>query len=911
MPKIYLVVITWFYLRNFKGLKTAHINTGDGGLLYHLNDVERVLDKHNLDILCLSETWIDQNCDPDELNLSGYLFEHVDNDGSFIGKQGVGFYIKEGIAFKPKYDLSTHQDLMSMTLEFLPSKCTSFLLTVVYRHPKSPVSFMDNFEHLIMDIDNTHKNSILTGDFNCDFAKISVPGSSSKRLQHLCAGYNFSQQIKTPTRITEHSSTIIDLTFTNIPSKLKCGVEVVSVADHLMNYTCIPFKCPSHQHRYVTARCYKNLDTNNLIVDVQNIPWHIIEAFEDIDDCWNIWKSLFLNVVNQHAPLRKFRAKKSICKWYSKDIEDIKNLRDEYHTRAIDSEDPHAWAVYRKLRNRCTNMTRDAKKKYYETSINNCSGNSKDMWTVLKNLLPSKSNSGIVSLSAGEKMLTVASDIANEFNSYFVNIGSNLAAKLHTGTTDISYHQYLHKLCGSRSSNFTFHIISADQVLKVLQNLSVTKATGLDNIQAKVLKICAPSIAQSISYIFNLSLRTGSFPCEWKTARISALFKKGSKLEVGNYRPISILPVISKCLEKLVHDQVYEYLSRNELLARQQSGFRPRHSTQTSLHLILEDLYSGIHQGNLVGMVALDLRKAFDTVDHAILLDKLKHYGFLSSSLSWFTSYLTDRRQISQINGSLSDSADIRTGVPQGSILGPLLFVIYMNDLPTSLEHCHVNMYADDTAFYISAPSVNEITLYLQTDLVNVSHWLNVNKLSLHIGKTSTMLICSRQKRCHLPVKDINIKLQDQDIVQTDTCNYLGVNLDCNLTFDNHMNRVCGKICQSLGVLKRASMFVPYDTKLILYNTLVLPHFDYCSTVWDVCSDYHISRLQKLQNRGMRILLGCDRKTHICDMLVKLKWLNVRQRFFLNKCVLMYKIIHHLTPSYMDSVINSKNHCHL
>ena len=395
---------------------------------------------------------------------------------------------------------------------------------------------------------------------------------------------------------------------------------------------------------------------------------------------------------------------------------------------------------------------------------------------------------------------------------------------------------------------------------------------------------CAKNVT-NFAYAFYVSavvlvliMSSGKVPVDWKCAKVSAVFKKGSKLDIGNYRPISVLPIISKVLEKLVHNQIYSFLSDNNLLCADQSGFR-QHSTQTSLHNIMDDVYHSTDSGGLVGLVALDLRKAFDTVNHSILINELSYYGITDTNLSWFKSYLSDRTQVASINGSLSTSMTIETGVPQGSILGPLLFLIYLNDLPISLEHCKVNMYADDTAFYTPATMSNnicDIISSLQSDLSNVSDWLDANKLSLHIGKTCCMLVCSLK--------------------------YLGVTIDQNLTYNVHVENVINKISKSLGVLTRASRVVPLQVRVTLYNTLVLPHFDYCCTLWDVCSDGHIARLQQLQNHGMRIILGCHYRTNISEMLSTLKWLNVRQRFTLLKCIMMFNIVNGKTPDYLNDI---------
>ena len=312
------------------------------------------------------------------------------------------------------------------------------------------------------------------------------------------------------------------------------------------------------------------------------------------------------------------------------------------------------------------------------------------------------------------------------------------------------------------------------------------KATGLDNFQVKLLKITAEAIAPSLTRLFNFSFETGQFPAEWKQAKICAIFKKGSKLEVGNYRPISILPVVSKVIERIVQKQLYSYLTENNLLSHVQSGFRQNFSTQTSLHRLTEDLYNALNKSKVTGLVAIDLKKAFDTVNHRVLLSKLDHYGVRQSSLQWFTSYLQDRTQQSFINNTLSHPDVITTGVPQGSILGPLLFIIYVNDLPCALQKCSVNMYADDTAFYYSDKDSKAVSSALNEDLENLHAWLCANKLSLHIGKTRSILICNHQKLRHISDPNLNINLGSSPVEQAEHLPYLGIEIDSRCNFNIH-----------------------------------------------------------------------------------------------------------------------------
>jgi hypothetical protein len=313
-------------------------------------------------------------------------------------------------------------------------------------------------------------------------------------------------------------------------------------------------------------------------------------------------------------------------------------------------------------------------------------------------------------------------------------------------------------------------------------------------------------------------------------------------------------------------------------------------------------LYSDLHNGKIIGLVALDLKKAFDTVNHKVLLQKMSHYGIKATELSWFQSYLNERLQIYSVFGNQSVPEKIKCGVPQGSILGPLLFTLYVNDLPSCFQKSHVNIYADDTAFYYAGYDVNDVTFVLQNELQSVYQWLCANKLSLHIGKTNCMLICSRQRRHWLTDSKLNLNLENCKIEQVEDLKYLGITIDSCLRYDEYMKVLIGKLNRSLGVLRRASKYVGQVTRATLYNTLVLPHIDFCSTVWGCgITKGDVKKLQRVQNCAMKIILECHHRTHIADRLKALNWLSISQRLHFNICCLMWKIIHKQVPSYLEN----------
>lgn len=274
-------------------------------------------------------------------------------------------------------------------------------------------------------------------------------------------------------------------------------------------------------------------------------------------------------------------------------------------------------------------------------------------------------------------------------------------------------------------------------MLNHLLSLKINKAIGLDFISARLLKYGARAICRSVTRLLNLSISSGKFPDIWKCSKVSALFKCGDRTNPTNYRPISILPTLSKIMEKVVHSQFYKFLNSQDLLSSKQFGFRPKYSTTTALSNFVDEVLLNMEQGNLCGAVFLDRTKAFDTVDHCILLSKLSAIGVLPGSIKWFESYLSNRKQRTSCGNELSDALPVTLGVPQGSILGPLLFVVYINNLPVAVINSEVTLYADDTVLYYFSKDPRLLEDKLNEDLLRVAHWLRKNKLTLNLDKTN------------------------------------------------------------------------------------------------------------------------------------------------------------------------------
>ena len=408
--------------------------------------------------------------------------------------------------------------------------------------------------------------------------------------------------------------------------------------------------------------------------------------------------------------------------------------------------------------------------------------------------------------------------------------------------------------------------------------------------------------------MFNFSLQSGIFPDSWKTARVAPIYKEGSKEERSNYRPISVLPVLARLFENLVNKQLYDYLDKNKFIYRKQSGFRSLHSVVTCLLSNTNDWHFHLDQGMCTGIVFVDLKKAFDTVDHDILLEKLSHYGIKNTEHKWFSSYLGNRRQCCRVNGITSNFENITCGVPQGSCLGPLLFLLYINDLPCVLKCSKVTMYADDTSLAHSAKDIEDITSTMNAELENLKVWLHGNKLSLNVAKTTSMLIGTRHtindKLTAEPLR-ANFMISGEQIEQKPSVKYLGVHIDNKLKWKDHIKAVASKVTRAISMIRHAKKFLPKHTLKVLYQGLVEPHFRFCCSVWGTCGVTTRCTLEKLQNRAIRIITDSPFDAPAKPLLRQLRLPSIAELIRQESAGMVYKAINGQAPVYLSSLFNS------
>ena len=623
-----------------------------------------------------------------------------------------------------------------------------------------------------------------------------------------------------------------------------------------------------------------------------------------VDDAYNTFQDMFNNACDIHCPIKEKRVKGSFPEWINGDYIKLCKDRDYYFSRAHKFNDENDWKRARQLRNEANKLNRSLKKNYCNQAINENVNNSKKLWSTIKKLIP-KNTSSVSSVHTQDGFTANDKETADKFNSYFTSIGDVLASKFKPDDDDIEDVDNCD--IDENDGHFKFDVVTPEFIFDQICSFSNNKSTGIDNDCIRLLKLAAPVICHPLAYICNLSLFTSHFPAKWKVAKVTPIYKDGDKSDVSNYRPISVLPILSKILERVVHDQLYNYLTCNNILHPCQSGFRCNHSTSTTLIDVTDHILSNMNEGKVTGAIFLDLKKAFDTVSHRLLLKKLHSYGITGHTLQWFESYLKNRSQAVNINSTLSDFKDINIGIPQGSILGPLLFIVFVNSLPDSVK-CKCVMYADDTTLLTSSSDPVTLEFELKQNLDMVANWFKSNQLTLNIKKTKLMMFGTWQNLSKF--KNISLTYDDNDIEIVDKFKYLGVVFDPHLSWSEHVNHMSSNISKRIGVIRRIKHYLPCSTVNLLAKAMVFPLFDYCSPVWSNFTANHHNHLQILQNKLARVLLHADIRTTIDKMMEDLNWVKLDCRWNHQLLIVTFKCLKEMAPVYLSSCFTFTHSAH-
>ena len=649
----------------------------------------------------------------------------------------------------------------------------------------------------------------------------------------------------------------------------------------------------------------KNYDQNTFLEKLNDVNWQRCTTSNCVNENWNTFRELFTGVLDQVAPQKEIRVKQRTEPWMTAEILNLIKERDHFLSLHKKYKKHEHYKQYCYLRNKVQREVKSAKSSYFTNKIEENRNEPKKLWEQLKNLgYKDKAQDTKIVLNIYNQLCHDLKTIVNHFNSFFTNVASELVKKLPSAkgfynTTSNLFVNFFKKRNPS-NKKLILKEVSEDFVFKELSSLNISKSTGLDEIPARFIRDGAHIIKTPITAIINQSIISGVVPQSMKYARVKPLYKKNSPLEVGNYRPVSILSIVSKILERSVYKQVIDFLQENNMLYDLQSGFRSKYSTDTCLIYLLDYIRSNNAKGLYTGMIMLDLQKAFDTVDHNILCNKLKVMGI--ESIDWFKSYLSDRVQFVSCNNTMSEAMNVSCGVPQGSILGPLLFLTYVNDMSISIDNeCKLILYADDSAILFSHRDPNIISDKLGNVLESCSDWLIDNKLSLHLGKTECMLFGPPRK-----IKQISefcVKCYDHVIKSTDYVKYLGVYIDKYLNCERIISSIVQKVNGRLKFLYRNAKCLDSRSRMTLTTALIQCYFDYsCSAWYSSIGKGMAKKLQVLQNKVVRFILGLGSRDSVnCQVLDQVNMLSVENRVKQLRLNHVYNIHHGKAPSYLSA----------
>lgn len=859
---------------NGEKLNICHFNAGSLKAGGKIDEVRQTFLNTNIHVIAVTETWFNTTVTNSSMNIDGYRLYRNDRFRKVGG--GVAFYIRDNLKVSKIVSCSKGSIIEHLFVEILTSNI-KILIGVVYNPNVS--NDITALEEKLSELTPLYNDVILTGDFNTDLLSV--------RPDILCKVDNFKSMINSlglvvlgsePTHFTGSSSSLLDLFIvkSGLRDKVLGNYQIcfsgISKHDLIgMSYICpTPLSTP----KTYCFRDFNAVDRSRLHADCMSLPWNSMFYMANVDDMVSHFNSLVMFLFNSHVPLRQGIVSEKYCPWFSKTIEtSIKQREIAFKNWKLNRTNLN-FETWRLIRNRTNQMICRAKSNYVFQRLNPKLP-SKQIFKNLKSF-------GHIDSSNDKPNYTV-----DEFNEYFGSVQNN------------NFDFTSNDVFSNDNDVFSFQSADISEVVASVKRIK-SNSTGLDDISIKFVKMILLEIAPFLTHIFNHILASSVYPTLWKTAKILPVHKKANSYEITDYRPISLLASLSKALEHIMKSQINAHLNRNSLLMITQSGFRKHHSTESTLLKITDDLRIAMDNKSVAALVLLDFSKAFDCVHHKLLLHKLgTKFKFSSSAINLMGSYLNGRKQCVSVEGFTSSLCDVLMGVPQGSVLGPLLFSMFINDLPTVLKSTTAHLYADDFQLYSTGPfstfSNNIRILNLELDAIYA--WTTRNGLHLNANKSQLMFISSDGKRGfdHFPPIFVN----NERILPSNTVRNLGIVLNRTLGCQDHVKMVSAKVYSILARLWRLSSCTPFSLRKRLVVTLCIPHLTYCTTalgsldqaskrkvalVFNACIRYVYS-IRKFDSVRLyeKAILGCTFENY-CKYL----W-----------CVYLYKIIHHLCPSYL------------
>ena len=824
-----------------------------------------------VDVICLTEHWLEEH-EHEFLPIPNFKYANIfnrkknKNGGSLI-------LIKDTVLFKPKQYTMFLNDEFNFEHVVAELDLPDFKINLVclYRSPSGSLEiFLNKFEQLLSLLQSDNQNLIVCGDFNVNFLS---DNSAKDDILYLTAMFNLVPSITEPTRVTRTTQTCIDQIFVDLNDSFHVSTSNVNLglSDHNAIFLHLHISChPSvNRTRTVWRRSHNPVNVNYFNYLMSKESWIDVLNIDDLNSKTNLFIDMITYNYNMAFPLVKYtvsHGKNKKGTWITRGI--ITSCKRKRFLLEINKKcsDPTLNEYVKRYSNILKKVIIQAKKMYNSNLIANSNNKNKALWDLVKRET-GKINNNIESLEINHNGRNVAnpSELSNIFNNYFATVAGKISVSSPTTPGENST-----ELGTDRNVNSVFlYPTTKDELFKIINELKGTLATGIDGIPDFIIKKSIQHIVTPIIDICNTSLATGSFPEILKVAKIRPVHKKGDKTDIGNYRPISLLSVFSKILEKVMYNRLMPFLEKYNILSESQFGFRKGISINNAIFSFTEEVLNARNKKENVAGLFIDLTKAFDVVNHNILISKLEAIGIRGLANQWFTSYLNNRSHIVEINGKVSNLAFCNLGVPQGSILGPLLFLIYINDLPSYLPQAFTVLFADDTNLIFKNKSLTSLQLEINNTVSQLQDWLQKNRLHLNIKKTVSLNF-----GLYNTLGDsLNILIHGGKVNKCDNTKFLGIHVDSDLSWDCHISSLREKLCRLSYAMRVLAKVCTLNILRIIYFGCVQSIISFGIPFWGSASK--TTQIFILQKKIVKIMKQVPLYTHTKPIFRELNILTV------------------------------------